>query len=91
MTLAKELEKELPITVNTHRVTANHLPKLGLKEIGIFTGKFKPPHTGHYDMIKQYAEQNDEFHVFVSSKTEGEVKVSPQQFLLTSSPRPSQV
>ena len=24
-------------------------------------------------MIKQYAEQNDEFHVFVSSKTEGEV------------------
>jgi cytidyltransferase-like protein len=73
LTLAKELEKELPITVNTHRVTANHLPKLGLKEIGIFTGKFKPPHTGHYDMIKQYAEQNDEFHVFVSSKTEGEV------------------
>jgi hypothetical protein len=42
LTLAKELEKELPITVNTHRVTANHLPKLGLKEIGIFTGKFKP-------------------------------------------------
>ena len=64
--LAKELENELPITVNTHRVKAKHLPKLSLKKIGIFTGKFKPPHAGHYEMIAKYAESNDEFYVFVS-------------------------
>ena len=64
--LAKELENELPITVNTHQVKAKHLPKLSLKKIGIFTGKFKPPHAGHYEMIAKYAESNDEFYVFVS-------------------------
>ena len=68
--LAKELEAELPITVNTYRVKAKHLPKLELKRIGIFTGKFKPPHLGHYKMIEKYAAQNDEFHVFVSPKQE---------------------
>jgi hypothetical protein len=39
--------------------------------IGIFTGKFKPPHVGHYRSILKIADQNDSTQVFVSSKTEG--------------------
>lgn len=68
--LAKELEAELPISVNTHQVKAKHLPKLEITNVGIFTGKFKPPHLGHYEMIEKYAAENDEFHVFVSPKPE---------------------
>ena len=39
--------------------------------IGIFTGKFKPPHVGHYRSILKIADQNDSTQVFVSAKTEG--------------------
>ena len=39
-----------------------------LKQIGIFTGKFKPPHLGHYSSILQIAKDNDETHIFVSQK-----------------------
>jgi cytidyltransferase-like protein len=40
-------------------------------KVGVFTGKFKPPHAGHYQTILQIADENDETHVFVSPKTEG--------------------
>ena len=43
----------------------------GLTRIGVFTGKFKPPHVGHYKSILEIAEQNDETHVFVSPREEG--------------------
>ena len=44
-----------------------------LKQIGIFTGKFKPPHIGHYSSILQIAENNDETYIFVSPKSEGSI------------------
>jgi len=37
-----------------------------MKKVGIITGKFKPPHVGHYEAIKKIAKQNDETQVFVS-------------------------
>jgi hypothetical protein len=42
-----------------------------LMRLGVFTGKFKPPHAGHYQTILQIADTNDETRVFVSPKTEG--------------------
>ena len=39
--------------------------------LGVFTGKFKPPHAGHYHTILDIADANDETYVFVSPKTEG--------------------
>ena len=44
-----------------------------LKQIGIFTGKFKPPHIGHYSSILQIAKDNDETYIFVSPKSEGSI------------------
>jgi len=37
-----------------------------MKKVGIITGKFKPPHVGHYEAIKKIAGHNDETHVFIS-------------------------
>lgn len=37
-----------------------------LTQVGIITGKFKPPHRGHYEAIVKIANVNDETHVFVS-------------------------
>lgn len=37
-----------------------------MKKVGIITGKFKPPHVGHYEAIKKIAKHNDETQVFVS-------------------------
>jgi len=37
-----------------------------MKKVGIITGKFKPPHVGHYEAIKKIAQKNDETQVFVS-------------------------
>lgn len=34
--------------------------------IGIFPGAFKPPHLGHYNVIRQACQENDEVFVFVS-------------------------
>lgn len=42
-------------------------------KVGIITGKFKPPHAGHYKTILGIAKQNDEVHVFVSPREEGGV------------------
>lgn len=41
--------------------------------LGILTGKFKPPHAGHYKTILGIADTNDETHVFVSPREEGGV------------------
>jgi hypothetical protein len=40
-------------------------------KVGIITGKFKPPHAGHYKTILGIANLNDETHVFVSPREEG--------------------
>lgn len=37
-----------------------------LKKIGILSGKFKPPHNGHFETILNSVRNNDETHVFVS-------------------------
>lgn len=40
-------------------------------KVGVITGKFKPPHAGHYKTILGIAKLNDETHVFVSPREEG--------------------
>jgi hypothetical protein len=42
-------------------------------KLGILTGKFKPPHAGHYKTILEIADTNDETYVFVSPREEGGV------------------
>lgn len=68
--LAKLLEKELPIKIKTQHIKPEQLPKLEMKKIGIFTGKFKPPHKGHYDIIQQALAENDQVRIYVSGKPE---------------------
>jgi len=41
-----------------------------MKKIGIFTGKFKPPHKGHCQIINEALYENDEVRVYVSGKVE---------------------
>lgn len=36
------------------------------KKVGILAGKFKPPHKGHFQAIKEIDGMNDETHVFIS-------------------------
>ena len=68
--LAKSLEDEFSeITMKTRKIGRTQVPKLNIKTVGIFSGKFKPPHAGHYEAIAKIAEENDEVHVFIS-KTE---------------------
>ena len=70
MELAKSLEDEFEeITIKTRKIGRTQVPKLDIRTVGIFSGKFKPPHTGHYEAIAKIAEENDEVHVFIS-KTE---------------------
>ena len=66
--LAKELESEYDMTIKTRKIGRTQVPKLSIKRIGIFSGKFKPPHKGHYEAIKKMAQENDEVYVFVSKK-----------------------
>lgn len=40
---------------------------VGGRTIAIVPGAFKPPHLGHLDMVRQYAEQADEVIVLISS------------------------
>ena len=68
--LAKSLEDEFEeITMKTRKIGRTQVPKLDIRTVGIFSGKFKPPHAGHYEAIAKIAEENDEVHVFIS-KTE---------------------
>jgi len=40
---------------------------VGGRTVAIIPGAFKPPHLGHLDMVRQYAEQADEVIVLISS------------------------
>ena len=40
-----------------------------MKTIAIFPGSFKPPHAGHYDVVKRAAQVADEVYVIGSTKT----------------------
>ena len=40
---------------------------VGGRTIAIVPGAFKPPHLGHLDMVRQYAQQADEVIVLISS------------------------
>jgi len=37
-----------------------------IKSIGIISGKFKPPHAGHFQAIQNINNENDQVHVFIS-------------------------
>ena len=37
--------------------------------IGVFPGAFKPPHKGHFDVVKRLADMCDEVQVLISPKT----------------------
>lgn len=65
--LAKSLEDEFEeITIKTRKIGRTQVPKLDIKTVGIISGKFKPPHAGHYEAIAKVAAENDEVHVFIS-------------------------
>ena len=59
------------------------------KTIAIIPGAFKPPHRGHLDMVKHYAERADEVKVFISDPqnpdqkryTPGGQEITPQDSL----------
>jgi cytidyltransferase-like protein len=68
---AKLLEKQYPIKIRTEHIKPEQLPEITMKKIGIFTGKFKPPHRGHYDIITQALAENDQVRIYVSDKAEG--------------------
>jgi cytidyltransferase-like protein len=68
---AKLLESQYPIKIKTEHIKPEQLPEISMKRIGIFTGKFKPPHKGHYDIINQALEENDQVRIYVSDKPEG--------------------
>jgi cytidyltransferase-like protein len=70
---AKLLEKELPIKIKTQHIKPEQLPIIAMKKIGIFTGKFKPPHKGHYEIIKKALDENDQVRIYVSGKPEDEI------------------
>jgi cytidyltransferase-like protein len=70
---AKLLEKQYPVKIKTEHIKPEQLPIIKMKRIGIFTGKFKPPHKGHYEIIKKAIEENDQVRIFVSGKPEGGV------------------
>jgi len=68
---AKLLEKQYSIKIRTEHIKPEQLPEITMKKIGIFTGKFKPPHRGHYDIINQALAENDQVRIYVSDKPEG--------------------
>lgn len=68
---AKMLEKHYPIKIRTEHIRPEQLPDITMNKIGIFTGKFKPPHKGHYDIIVQALAENDQVRIYVADKPEG--------------------
>jgi cytidyltransferase-like protein len=68
---AKLLEKQYPIKIKTEHIKPEQLPEITMKKIGIFTGKFKPPHKGHYEIIQRALAENDQVMIYVSDKPEG--------------------
>ncbi len=45
--------------------------------IGLFPGSFKPPHKGHFNNIKYFANKVDELHVIVSEPSEKSARKTP--------------
>lgn len=68
---AKLLEKQYPVKIRTEHIKPEQLPEITMNRIGIFTGKFKPPHKGHYEIIKRALAENDQVRIYVSDKPEG--------------------
>jgi len=44
------------------------LKEIDVKDIGVFPGKFKPPHRGHFKTCKVASSENDMVVVFISNK-----------------------
>lgn len=49
-------------------VFESFLKEVGVKNIGIFPGKFKPPHAGHFKTCMQACKENDIVLVLISNK-----------------------
>lgn len=47
------------------------------RKIGLFPGSFKPPHKGHFNNIKHFADQVDELYVIVSEPSEKSARKTP--------------
>ena len=72
--LAKSLEDDFTeITMKTRKIGKTQVPKLDIRTVGIISGKFKPPHAGHYEAIAKVAAENDEVHVFISKTPMAEI------------------
>jgi cytidyltransferase-like protein len=39
------------------------------KKIAFFPGSFKPPHEGHFDIVKKLLKNQDKIYIIISSKT----------------------
>jgi hypothetical protein len=50
------------------KIFENLLKEVDVKEIGIFPGKFKPPHTGHFSTCLKASKENKMVLVLISSK-----------------------
>jgi cytidyltransferase-like protein len=55
--------------MNLGEYLANILLEQGQKTIAIFPGAFKPPHKGHFEVIKSLSRQADEVIVLISPKS----------------------
>jgi cytidyltransferase-like protein len=53
---------------NFYNVYESLLKEIQLRKIGIFPGKFKPPHKGHYRTCEVASKENDIVLVLISSK-----------------------
>jgi len=47
------------------------------RKIGLFPGSFKPPHKGHFNNIKYFADQVDDLYVIVSEPSEKSARKTP--------------
>ena len=70
----ENLMKEASYTPNIEMIGEN-----SGKSIALFPGKFKPPHRGHYELLKKIAKKSDEVVVMISPSSKPEV--SPEQSL----------
>jgi cytidyltransferase-like protein len=64
---------------NFYNVYESLLKEIQLRKIGIFPGKFKPPHKGHYRTCEVASKENDIVLVLISSK-EHESYTAEQSF-----------
>lgn len=55
--------------MNLGQYIAQRLLEAEKYTIGVFPGAFKPPHKGHFDVVRRLADMCDEVQVFISPKT----------------------